>query len=623
VGDRIDDLKDANDYFQRGKTYFNKGDYDRAIKDFTKAIELRGKEDADDYGWRGGTYCYKGDCDEAIKDLTKAIELRDEEDANDYGWRGVAYHNKGDWDKAIKDLTKAIELRDKEDANDYGWRGEAYYNKSDYNGAIKDFTKLIELSDEENAGYYRWRGAAFRTKRDCDEAIKDLTKAIKLRGKGDANDYYWRGMAYRDKRDYDEAIKDFTKVIELRGKEDAGDYILRGSAYRNKSDCDEAIKDFTKAIELWNGKDAWSYFLRGKVYHNKGNYDEAIKDFTQVIELRNREDAWGYYRRGEAYYEKGDYATAMRDIEKALKIKPNSEKISSLKEFLLKETVGASNNKATAQIPKSDRALDKLLSELNSLVGLSGVKGEISTIINQIKIRKKREERGLSQVVTSNHLVFTGNPGTGKTTVARLLGKIYNSLGLLSKGQLVEVDRGDLVGQYIGHTAIKTKEVIDRAMGGILFIDEAYSLVVKGSSNDFGNEAISTLLKAMEDNRENFIVIVAGYPEPMNDFLKSNPGLQSRFNNFVEFEDYNPEELYEIFAGMCKDKYIIELNSLEYFKQYFTDLYNNRSENYANGRDVRNSFEKAIKRQANRLARYDNLTDDELLTLTKEDIAVN
>jgi AAA+ superfamily predicted ATPase len=213
--------------------------------------------------------------------------------------------------------------------------------------------------------------------------------------------------------------------------------------------------------------------------------------------------------------------------------------------------------------------LEEAICELNELVGLKRVKEEVNTIINLIKIKKIRESKGLQQTSISLHLVFSGNPGTGKTTVARILAKIYFNLGVLSQGHLIEVDRSGLVAGYVGQTAIKTTEVIQRALGGILFIDEAYSLTENGSENDYGKEAIDTLLKAMEDNRDDLIVIVAGYPEPMGKFLKSNPGLESRFNTFIHFDDYTSNELYSIFVGLCKKyNYKISIEVSKYLNDY-------------------------------------------------------
>lgn len=278
----------------------------------------------------------------------------------------------------------------------------------------------------------------------------------------------------------------------------------------------------------------------------------------------------------------------------------------------------ADTDKETEEV--EEESLEEILAKLNDLVGLENVKSDVNSLINLIQIRKIREERGIKQPDMSLHLVFSGNPGTGKTTVARLLGEIYSKLGILSKGHLVETDRSGLVAGYVGQTAIKTQEKIKEAIGGILFIDEAYALSASKGENDFGEEVIDTILKAMEDNRDDFIVIVAGYPKLMDDFLHSNPGLESRFNKHLFFEDYNPQELFDIFVSM-EEKSSLKLDEKaeKFLKGHFEDAYNCRGENFANGRYVRNIFEKVLSNQADRLVNIEDISDDDLNTLIIED----
>ena len=284
-----------------------------------------------------------------------------------------------------------------------------------------------------------------------------------------------------------------------------------------------------------------------------------------------------------------------------------------------KASASAAAEEAPAEDPPED--LDKLLEELDSLVGLTQIKKDVRSLINLIKVRKLRQAQELKVPELSLHMVFTGNPGTGKTTVARLLARLYRSIGVLEKGSLLEVDRAGLVAGYVGQTALKTLEAVKKARGGILFVDEAYSLVPDGSGNDFGQEAISTILKAMEDMREDLVVIVAGYPEPMERFISSNPGLESRFGKYFHFEDYNGAELMDIFRLQCrKNQYVPDEETEQFCIEMFNELYENRDDNFGNARDVRNIFERAVANQANRLAAMENPTREDLMKLTKEDV---
>lgn len=300
--------------------------------------------------------------------------------------------------------------------------------------------------------------------------------------------------------------------------------------------------------------------------------------------------------------------------------------ISKDEERRLKEIYQATHNPIPKQVNNSlivsnpNESIDDILKELDSLIGLDGVKQEIKTLINFIKVQKAREVSGLKSSSVSYHIIFTGNPGTGKTTVARIVAKIYKALGILKQGQLVETDRSGLIAEYVGQTAVKVNKTVDSAINGVLFIDEAYSIAGE-TQNDFGKEAIATLIKRMEDDRDKLIVVVAGYTNEMNTFIETNPGFKSRFNRYVEFADYSPQELFDIYQSQCsKLDYNLTDEAKIKLKAVLEDAYNDRNKTFGNGRFVRNIFEKSLERQANRIASITSLNKDILTTITVDDI---
>lgn len=273
----------------------------------------------------------------------------------------------------------------------------------------------------------------------------------------------------------------------------------------------------------------------------------------------------------------------------------------------------------TTEVDENETLVD-VLDELHELIGLDNIKTAVQELANFLKVQKLREEQGLKAVNNSLHSVFMGPPGTGKTTVARLVSRVYKHLGYLEKGHLIETDRSGLVAGYVGQTALKVEEVVNTSLNGVLFVDEAYALN-KDAKKDFGNEAIEILLKKMEDHRKELVVIVAGYPDEMKDFINSNPGLQSRFNRYFNFDHYKPIELLGIFELFCrKNDFVITDDAKEKLHFIFDKFYEQKDKNFGNARVARNLFEKIIEYQANRIVAITPITSEILKTITEEDI---
>ena len=354
----------------------------------------------------------------------------------------------------------------------------------------------------------------------------------------------------------------------------------------------------------------------------KGKKEDTDEMIRQIQETRRQLAASLYSDFFGGPLSAGTSSSAGQESGKASSAAAGAAESSKACDDMLKAPVEAATGPAPkrAQAPTAkEEPQEDPMETLNNLVGLEKIKHDVKELTDFARIQKARKDAGLKSVPVSLHLVFTGNPGTGKTTVARILAKLYNQIGILSKGQLVEVDRSGLVAGYVGQTAIKTQEQIQNALGGVLFIDEAYTLAAK--NEDFGQEAIDTILKAMEDHRDDLIVIVAGYTQPMETFINSNPGLKSRFNKYIEFPDYSIDELMAIFDLNCKKyDYVIQEDARGHVREKLSLMKLSSPENFANARAVRNLFEEIITNQAGRIAAMKDPSLEDMKTITNEDL---
>ena len=585
-------------------------------KDYQKAFMWFEKAAARDYGsgYTNMGYCYEFGRYVA-QDYKKAFEYyrKGAEKGEDYAMNKLGrFYEEGKGTAANSTLSFQWFLASAKNGNAHSqfkigrFYDAGYGTAQDYKQAIYWYEKAVaqgQTTAMNNLAYMYQHGNG---------TAVDLKKAFELFEKAASKDnqYACSNLAFfydtgtYVTQNYELAYKWYLKGAELGNASCmnmVGQYNLHGKG-RNK-DYATAINWYNKAVEA-DPKYAAAYCNIGYCYeYGYGvtkDIDKALHYYEKCANLGNETG-------------KNNLKNLKDKIAKDPNIRKNQDKtINPLDVF----------NDIKNNTPKKKEEPVQVLTpfdELNNLVGLDSVKRDVKSTMNLIEVQKKREAMGMKVIPTSRHLVFTGNPGTGKTTVARILAGFYKQMGVLSKGQLVEVDRSDLVAEYIGQTAVKTQKKIEEALGGILFIDEAYTLNKGG--NDFGQEAIDTILKEMEDHRDDLIVIVAGYSGLMSDFIESNPGLKSRFNTYLHFPDYKANELKLIFEGMCKNYgLVLTEGANEAVDEYIEQMVKYKDENFGNAREVRNFFEKVVAKQASRVNVDGNLSKNELMTITADDI---
>lgn len=609
----------GEDYYSRGISFYNAGNYSSAFAMFNTAAAL-GHVDAKAY--LGEMYTEgKGvaqNYQEAIKWFQKAVDAGSVWGINCLGhmyFNGLGVDR--NYQEAVELFKKAA---DDGYAVAFGNLGLCY---EDGRGVPKSLQKALEFySKAFDMGESIFASDVERVKKklaDSAAAQQNITEAESV---------YNAACELYNKGEYEQAFSLFSTASDF-GHAEAQRYL--GLMYFNGlgvvQDYQEAVKWLRKAVKAGS---AWSANNVGYMYYNglgvARNYQEAMKWYQKAADANlgrahgnlglcyedgsgvpvNLQKALEYYTQavelGESVY--------AADVERVKKKLADSAAAQKKSEYIQPENAEKKEDKS-ADTPLSP------LDELDAMIGLEGVKRDVRQTINFVKTQKLREKKGLKKVPFSNHMVFTGNPGTGKTSVARILASIFKEIGLLAKGHLVEVSRVDLVAEYQGQTAPKTRKAIESAIGGVLFIDEAYALAGDG----FGQEAIDTLLKEMEDHRDDLIVIVAGYTEPMKKFLKSNPGLQSRFNTYIDFPDYSKDELIQIFNGMCR-KYdlILTKEASAAAEEYISVMTSAKVENFGNAREVRNFFEKILKKQYVRIAGENSATNNDMKTIIGADV---
>lgn len=537
--------------------------------------------------------------------------------------KGVEYQAKEEYELALHYFRSAIENGNFIRA--YGRLGTLY---RDGKGTKKCMETAMNLFHEGEVRGCTYCAAclAIRYYYGGHNIEKNYDLAVKY-GERCENDYasgsFIQGQVYaKSDKSYHHryAIRHLIKAKKM-GHENENLDLDIGNLYYKLSEYDKAIEYYSLDVEHSTG---FSSYNLGLIYLNgligEPDYERALGWFI-FFQENNPDDEDIKLRLAETYEKLG-----VKNYDDSPILSTSKKNQDPQEDNSTQNTVSQSSKSSisTSDALNSDvvHNVDDLIEELNSMIGLESVKNRVSSMVAEISIRKERQARGLSSNAKSNHMIFTGNAGTGKTVVARLISKIMFSLEVTKKDVFIEATRADLVAQYVGQTAIKTNEIVDSALGGILFIDEAYTLA-QGGESDFGKEAIATLLKRIEDERDNLIVIMAGYEKEMGELMDSNQGLESRFGRTIDFEDYTDSELTEIFYKFCKDNNFIVEDGLKETVTSTIRKIRDSKRIFANARDVRNTFERVAEHQEMRIYQMGNLSSMDnktLQTITSEDI---
>ncbi|MGD2089300.1 MAG: tetratricopeptide repeat protein [Candidatus Aminicenantes bacterium] len=555
---------------------------------------------------------------------------------------GDFFLQEGNFQKAVECYRQAVEaMPDYHEA--YYAMAKAYEGLGQQDKVTRCMNKAREL-EASDANYQKPRKELSPGPVTSPDPVtsQQPVKQHKIELPVEAEVFIEKGEIYEHKGELQEALKYYQRAA----KEDpncALAYLRQGQVYVKKKYISKAWF-LTKRAHLLEPKNPEILHTLGVIRTYQHDYPEAVRFIRQALNIKPG-TAIVYNDLGIAYLKMGKLRETLECFRKAVELDPDNREFRGMlaevekafPQFSQEEDKKPSPPPIPSRSPSGsagdtasgdtlaepgDLSPEQVLAELNRLVGQETIKKEVESLVKFLKVQKLREEKGLPFSKISQHAVFYGLPGTGKITVARLLGKLFKAAGILSKGHLIEVDRSELVAEYAGQTAIKTDKVIDSARHGILFIHEAYTLAPSGSEKDFGFEAIDTILKRMEDDRHQLVVIAAGCPDEMQRFLESNPVLKSRFNRFFYFEDYKPEKMLAIFRLFCTDGgFRMEKETEETLRVHFESLYQQRDRYFGNGRVVRNLFERVIRYQAVRISDLDPdaITDEALITITAND----